>query len=161
MTEFTINISSDSQYLSLCIPNLMKNVSYKYEIYGDRNFYLAGSFKFNSNCMPCVKFKILNDSLFFVKVYRKYVDNVELFHKFFDLKKYNMEKNISMSIEDKEKNDLFASINLSENIETFNDAINSVMNDITDFNSETENIDSENDNENDNDNENENCPPYA
>ena len=72
-----------------------------------------------------------------------------------------MEKNISMSIEDKEKNDLFASINLSENIETFNDAINSVMNDITDFNSETENIDSENDNENDNDNDNENCPPYA
>ena len=32
----------------------------------DRNFY-DGSFKF-SNCMPCVKFKILNVSLFFVKV---------------------------------------------------------------------------------------------
>ena len=34
---------------------------------------------------------------------------MRLFHKFFDLKKYNAEKNIDMSIEDKEKNDLFAS----------------------------------------------------
>ena len=150
MTEFTINMSNNRQFLSLCIPNLMKGISYKYEIYGDRNFYLTGSFEFNSNCMPCIKFKIMNDRLFFVKVYREFGEKTELLHKFFDINKYNVSENVNMSIEDKEKNELFESINLSENIETFNEAINSVINDINNSNSEQENNDSEN-----NDSENE------
>ena len=160
MSEFTINISSNRQSLSLCIPNLMKGISYKYEIYGDRNFYLTGSFEFNSNCMPCIKFKILDDRLFFVKLYRSYGENIELFHKFFDINKYNVSKNVNMSIEDKGKNELFESINLSESIETFNDAINSVISDInsTESTSDPENVsDVENTGS---DVENEECPSY-
>ena len=80
----------------------MSGFSYKYEIYGDRNFYLLGSFEFNSNCKPCINFKIGSDKLFFVKLYRKYGEKIEIFHKFFDVNKYNVKKNINMSIEDRE-----------------------------------------------------------
>ena len=157
MTEFTINISNEGQYLSLCIPNLMSGFSYKYEVYGDCNFYLLGSFEFNSDCKPCINFKINDNKLFFVKLYRSFGGKLETFHKFFNVNKYNVKKNINMSIQDREKIELFDSINLSENIETFNDAINSVMNDINESNlDDDDDNDDENENENENDDENEN-----
>jgi hypothetical protein len=113
--KFSVNLllSDNKKDLYLEIINNNSNITLKYEIYGNKNFYCNGLTKCKNCFIPTLKFKILDDNIFFlkVKIFNKNVSH-SLF-KFFDINEYKPDENLSMSIEDLNKKNLLESINLS------------------------------------------------
>ena len=113
--NFSVNLllSDNKNDLYLEVNNNNSNINFKYELYGNKNFYCSGLTKCKNSFIPTLKFRILDDNIFFlkIKIFNKTKDH-RLF-KFFDINEYKPEENLSMSIEDLNKKNLLESINLS------------------------------------------------
>ncbi len=144
--NFSVNlfINDDKDDLFLEINNRNSNINLKYEIYGNKNFYNSGIIRCQNSFIPSLKFKIIDDNIFFlkVKIYNK--TNSHSLFKFFDINEYRPQQNLSMSIEDLNKKNLLDSINLCNDnkSDSESDIENNYQNDTENSNSET---DSEND----------------
>ena len=103
--NFSINIllndNKNNLYLELYNNNF--NINLKYELFGNKNLYSYGVIKCKNSFIPTLKFKILNNNIFLlkIKIFNK-TNNHSLF-KFFDINEYKPEENLSMSIEDLNK----------------------------------------------------------
>ena len=117
INNFSVNLllSDNKNELYLEIDNNNTNINLKYELFGNKNFYSSGITKCKNAFLPTLKFRILDDNIFFlkVKIYNK--NNNNSIFKFFNINEYKPEENLSMSIEDLNKKNLLDSINLSNN----------------------------------------------
>ena len=151
--NFTLNIylNEDKTYLMIETENKNSNINFKYEIYGNKNFFSSGVLKCTNCFIPILKFRILDDYIFFlkIKIFNKNISQ-SLF-KFFNLNEYTPNENLSMSIEDINTKLLFESITLkNENEEDNNSEDNENSNMSNCENSST--CDSDNDIDIDNNN---------
>lgn len=120
--NFTLNIylNEDKTYLMIETENKNSNINFKYEIYGNKNFFSSGVLKCTNCFIPILKFRILDDYIFFlkIKIFNKNISQ-SLF-KFFNLQEYTPNENLSMSIEDINTKLLFESITLKNENEEYN-----------------------------------------
>ncbi len=121
--NFSINLflNDDKNELFLEVNNKNSNINFKYEIYGNENFYSSGIIKCKNSLIPTLKFDILDDTTYFLKVKIFNSAFSQSMFKFFNINEYCPEENLNMSIEDISKKILFESINLSnkpENLES-------------------------------------------
>lgn len=117
--NFSVNLllSDNKNELYMEIVNNNSNINLKYELFGNKNFYCSGLTKCKNSFIPKLKFRILDDNIFFLKVRIFNKNNSHSLFKFFDINEYKPDENLSMSIEDINKKNLLESINLSnENI---------------------------------------------
>ena len=124
--NFSINLylNDTKNELFLEVENKNSNINFKYELYGNKNFFSNGIIKCNNSLIPTLKFHILDDTIFFLKVKIFNSSFSQSMFKFFNIDEYCPEENLSMSIEDINKKILFDSINLSnktDNIEFENE----------------------------------------
>jgi hypothetical protein len=119
INNFCVNLllNDDKNELYIEILNNNSNINFKYELYGNKNFYCNGLIKCKNCFIPTLKLKILDDNLFFlkVKIFNKNVSHSTF--KFFDINDYIPEENLSMIIEDTDKKKLFDSITLNTNLQ--------------------------------------------
>ena len=120
--NFSVNlfISDNKNDLFLEINNKNSNINLKYEIYGNKNFYNSGIIRCQNSFIPTIKFKIIDDNIFFLKVKIFNKKNSHSLFKFFDLNDYKPDENLSMSIEDINTKLLFESITLKNENEEYN-----------------------------------------
>ena len=113
--NFSINLflNDDKNELFLEVNNKNSNINFKYEIYGNENFYSSGIIKCKNSLIPTLKFDILDDTTYFLKVKIFNSAFSQSMFKFFNINEYCPEENLNMSIEDISKKILFESINLS------------------------------------------------
>lgn len=135
--NFSVNLllSDNKKELYMEILNNNSNINLKYELFGNKNFYCSGITKCKNSFIPTLKFRILDDNIFFLKVRIFNKNNSHSLFKFFDINEYKPDENLSMSIEDINKKKLLDSINLSNENVNYNSS----------------------ESESENDNENENC----
>jgi len=151
--NFSVNLllSDSKNDLYIEVNNNNSNINFKYELFGNKNFYSCGLTKCKNSFIPTLKFRILDDNIFFlkIKIFNKSKSN-SLF-KFFNIDEYKPEENLSMSIEDLNKKNLLDSINLSNNNHDYNSSSESDNELNIEALSDNDN-NSDSDNENDNDN---------
>lgn len=142
--NFSVNlfISDNKNDLFLEINNRNSNINLKYEIYGNKNFYNSGIIRCQNSFIPTIKFKIIDDNIFFLKVKIFNKTNSHSLFKFFDLNDYKPDENLSMSIEDLNKKNLLESINLCNDFdnksESNSESENNNQSDSENSNSESE-----------------------
>ena len=142
--NFSVNlfISDNKNDLFLEINNRNSNINLKYEIYGNKNFYNRGIIRCQNSFIPTIKFKIIDDNIFFLKVKIFNKTNSHSLFKFFDLNDYKPDENLSMSIEDLNKKNLLESINLCNDFdnksESNSESENNNQSDSENSNSESE-----------------------
>ena len=140
-------LSDNKNDLYIEVNNNNSNINFKYELFGNKNFYSSGITKCKNSFIPTLKFRILDDNIFFLKI--KIFNNTKsnsLF-KFFNIDDYKPEENLSMSIEDLNKKNLLDSINLSNDNHNYNSS-SEIDNDlvIETLSNNENNSESENDN---------------
>ena len=116
---FSVNLllSDNKNELYMVIVNNNSNINLKYELFGNKNFYCSGLTKCKNSFIPTLKFRILDDNIFFLKVRIFNKNSSHNLFKFFDINEYKPDENLSMSIDVINKKNLLESINLSnENI---------------------------------------------
>ena len=115
--NFSINIllNDNKNNLYLELNNNNFNINLKYEIFGNKNLYSYGVIKCKNSFIPTLKFKILDNNIFLLKIKIFNKSNSHSLFKFFDINEYKPEENLSMSIEDLNKKNLLDSINISNN----------------------------------------------
>lgn len=140
-------LSDNKNDLYIEVNNNNSNINFKYELFGNKNFYSSGITKCKNSFIPTLKFRILDDNIFFLKI--KIFNNTKsnsLF-KFFNIDDYKPEENLSMSIEDLNKKNLLDSINLSNDNHNYNSSSESDNDLVIETLSNNENnSESENDN---------------
>lgn len=139
-------LSDNKNDLYLEVNNNNSNINFKYELFGNKNFYSSGITKCKNSFIPTLKFRILDDNIFFlkIKIFNKSKSN-SLF-KFFNIDDYKPEENLSMSIEDLNRKNLLDSINLSNDNHNYNSSSESENDLLIETLSDNEN-NSESDNE--------------
>ena len=139
-------LSDNKNDLYLEVNNNNSNINFKYELFGNKNFYSSGITKCKNSFIPTLKFRILDDNIFFlkIKIFNKSKSN-SLF-KFFNIDDYKPEENLSMSIEDLNRKNLLDSINLSNDNHNYNSSSESENDLVIETLSDNEN-NSESDNE--------------
>ena len=119
INNFCVNLllNDNKNELYIEILNKNSNINFKYELYGNKNFHCNGLIKCKNCFIPTLKLKILDDNLFFlkVKIFNKNISH-SIF-KFFDINEYLPEENLSISIENTEKKNLFDSITLNATLQ--------------------------------------------
>ena len=152
--NFSVNLllSDSKNDLYIEVNNNNSNINFKYELFGNKNFYSCGLTKCKNSFIPTLKFRILDDNIFFlkIKIFNKSKSN-SLF-KFFNIDEYKPEENLSMSIEDLNKKNLLDSINLSNNNHDYNSSESDNEINIEELSDNDNNSDSDNDNDNNNSN---------
>ena len=106
-------LSDSKNDLYLEVNNNNSNINFKYELYGNKNFYSCGITKCKNSFIPTLKFRILDDNIFFLKIKIFNKSQTNSLFKFFNIDEYKPEENLSMSIEDLNRKNLLESINLS------------------------------------------------
>ena len=113
-------LSDNKNDLYLEVNNNNSNINFKYELFGNKNFYSSGITKCKNSFIPTLKFRILDDNIFFLKIKIFNNTNSNSLFKFFNIDEYKPEENLSMSIEDLNKKNLLDSINLSNDNHNYN-----------------------------------------
>ena len=86
--------------MNLYIPNEKDSKLFKYEIYGNKNFYLYGSLEVSNPDNISISFGIPNDDLFFIKII--VLNNCNkisnIYTRFYNHIPLNLTRNLSMNI---------------------------------------------------------------
>ena len=116
--NITINVSNHNEYdiLNIFFPEDQNITSFNYEIYGNRNFYINGVTNCSNNNFLNISIKIPDDNLYFIKIYTFDNNNYsKIYYTFYEYKKqYNLNKNMTMKILNKEQINKKIEINTSE-----------------------------------------------
>lgn len=140
-------LSDNKNNLYLEVNNNNSNINFKYELFGNKNFYSSGITKCKNSFIPTLKFRILDDNIFFLKIKIFNNSKSKSLFKFFNIDDYKPEENLSMSIEDLNKKNLLDSINLSNDNHDYNSSSESDNDLVIETLSDNENnSESENDN---------------
>tara|TARA_B100001027_G_scaffold216137_1_gene191668 strand:- start:1394 stop:1855 length:462 start_codon:yes stop_codon:yes gene_type:complete len=142
-------LSDNKNDLYIEVDNNNSNINFKYELYGNKNFYSSGITKCKNSFIPTLKFRILDDNIFFLKIKIFNKTNSSSLFKFFNIDEYKPDENLSMSIEDLNRKNLLDSINLSNDNHDYNSSSESDNDlNIVTLSDNENNSDSEIDNQN-------------
>jgi len=142
-------LSDNKNDLYIEVDNNNSNINFKYELYGNKNFYSSGITKCKNSFIPTLKFRILDDNIFFLKIKIFNKSQTNSLFKFFNIDEYKPDENLSMSIEDLNRKNLLDSINLSNDNHDYNSSSESDNDlNIVTLSDNENNSDSEIDNQN-------------
>ena len=160
--KIDISIINKSDYLSIVFPSLENLTNFKYEIFGNKNFFLSGKIEKNSISETRILFEVPEDTSFLIKIvaYNKCKNNYDLFFKFINYEcRFNGDRNLTMEILKKEQinSDMKSSRLITDKdldelkcIESLNTNLIDVSDEINDSNSDS-NTDSSSNEDNGND----------
>jgi hypothetical protein len=142
-------LNNNKNELSLEIETKKVNIRFKYEIYGNNKLFSKGVINCNNSLVPVLNFKILDNTLFFLRVNFFNNKKCKSVFKFFNINEYYREENLSISIEDINNKILFESINLSNNSDNDEQSSNNSDNDEQSSNNSDNDEQSSNNSDND------------
>ena len=153
------SIINKKDYLTIIFPSFENLINFKYEIFGNKNFFLSGKIEKNSTNETRLVLEIPEDTTFLVKIiaFNKCKNNQDLFFKFINYDyRFNSDRNLTMEILKKNqinsdmKSSRLLSPDLSEltSIESLKTNLIDISNNISNL-SDSSNDDSENDNQSD------------
>lgn len=157
--KIDISLINRKDFMTISFPNIDNLNNYKYEIFGNKNFYLSGRIDQNINNTTKLVLEVPRDSTYLIKIitFSNRKNEHKLFFKFFEYNyRVNSGPNLTMEILNKEQvnTDLKTSRLLTnqdlEELANLETNLIEISHDLSDSNndSETENSDSGNETNN-------------
>jgi hypothetical protein len=158
------SIINKRDYLTIVFPSFENLINFKYEIFGNKNFFLSGKIEKNSTNETRLVLEIPEDTIFLVKIiaFNKCKNNQDLFFKFINYDyRFNSDRNLTMEI--LKKNQINTNMNLSRllspdlseltSIESLKTNLVDISNNLSDSSNENDSDTSNNNDQYDNDGE--------